>query len=353
MRKNMKQKYRLYRRNLNGYYYIQDNLTRKQEGLGTRDRVEAHRLLHTRNEAASQPAMNLQIARAYLAAGDPKVASRTWQDVIAETTKNKTGLTRKKWESSMRNPALNELRTLRLMETRVEHFSKALETGRVGINISLRRLHAFAVDTGWLPWPVMSRKRWPKITTGDKRGLTADEHQRIVTAERDEEVRDFYELLWQVGGSQSDMAALTAENIDWANRTVSYARMKTGSIAIVRFNETLAVILQRRGNTGFVFPKLAKVNQTVRGRRFGRLVARLKISGVTLHSYRYAWAERAKTCGFPERFAQEALGHASKAVHRAYAKKAKVLIPPLDEYERKFQAAELSKTPPAALPLAA
>jgi len=43
---------------------------------------------------------------------------------------------------------------------------------------------------------------------------------------------------------------------------------------------------------------------------------------VTLHSYRYAWAERAKTCGYPERFAQEALGHNSKAVHRAYAKRA-------------------------------
>ena len=34
-----------------------------------------------------------------------------------------------------------------------------------------------------------------------------------------------------------------------------------------------------------------------------------------------AWAERAKTCGYPERFAQAALGHNSKAVHRAYAKK--------------------------------
>lgn len=46
------------------------------------------------------------------------------------------------------------------------------------------------------------------------------------------------------------------------------------------------------------------------------------IKGVTLHSYRYAWAERAKVCGYPERFAQEALGHNSKAVHRAYAKRA-------------------------------
>ena len=74
---------------------------------------------------------------------------------------------------------------------------------------------------------------------------------------------------------------------------------------------------------------------------------------MTLHSYRYAWAERARTCGFPERFAQKALGHGSKAVHRAYAKKAKVLIPPLDEYERKFQDAALSLTPETTLPLCA
>ena len=74
---------------------------------------------------------------------------------------------------------------------------------------------------------------------------------------------------------------------------------------------------------------------------------------MTLHSYRYAWAERARTCGFPERFAQEALGHGSKAVHRAYAKKAKVLIPPLEDYERKFQAAALSPTPETTLPLCA
>jgi hypothetical protein len=44
------------------------------------------------------------------------------------------------------------------------------------------------------------------------------------------------------------------------------------------------------------------------------------VKGVTLHCYRYSWAERAKTAGYPERFAQEALGHDSKAVHRAYAR---------------------------------
>ena len=63
----------------------------------------------------------------------------------------------------------------------------------------------------------------------------------------------------------------------------------------------------------------------------------LKIHGVTLHSYRYAWAERAKTAGYPERFAQEALGHYSKAVHRAHAKRALVKIPSLEEYEKRTQ----------------
>ena len=43
-----------------------------------------------------------------------------------------------------------------------------------------------------------------------------------------------------------------------------------------------------------------------------------------------------ETAGYPERFAQLALGHNSKAVHRAYAKKAQVTLPPLEEYEAKI-----------------
>ena len=56
--------------------------------------------------------------------------------------------------------------------------------------------------------------------------------------------------------------------------------------------------------------------------------------GVTLHSYRYAWAERALKCGYPERFAMENLGHNSNAVHRAYAKRALMKLPSLEEFER-------------------
>jgi len=46
--------------------------------------------------------------------------------------------------------------------------------------------------------------------------------------------------------------------------------------------------------------------------------------------------EGAYLTGYPERFAQEALGHNSKAVHRAYARKAQVTIPTLEDHEKKM-----------------
>ncbi len=68
--------------------------------------------------------------------------------------------------------------------------------------------------------------------------------------------------------------------------------------------------------------------------------------GVTLHSYRYAWAQRARKAGYPERFAMENLGHNSKAVHWAYAGLAEVELPSLGEFER--QRAAFAKGKPEA-----
>lgn len=74
-----------------------------------------------------------------------------------------------------------------------------------------------------------------------------------------------------------------------------------------------------------------------RAKAFVRRCKLVEGSGVTLHSYRYAWAERALKCGYPERFAQQALGHNSKAVHHAYAKHAEVTVPSLDDWEESFR----------------
>ena len=77
----MTQKFRLYQRG-NGRFYIEDNITGKQESLGASDKAEAVRLLMAKNEADQQPAFNAQIARTYLAAGDPALAKRTWKEVM-------------------------------------------------------------------------------------------------------------------------------------------------------------------------------------------------------------------------------------------------------------------------------
>jgi integrase len=86
---------------------------------------------------------------------------------------------------------------------------------------------------------------------------------------------------------------------------------------------------------GPLFPYLSTVRASDRATEFKQRYKQLDIQGVTLRSYRYAWAQRAKVAGMPERFAQEALGHNSKAVHRAYAKRALVKIPSLEDYEQR------------------
>jgi integrase len=72
---------------------------------------------------------------------------------------------------------------------------------------------------------------------------------------------------------------------------------------------------------------------------------------MSLHCYRYAWAERALKCGFPERFAQQALGHNSKAVHRAYAKHAEVTVPSLADWEKDWQENPQRSVQPKLLPV--
>lgn len=49
--------------------------------------------------------------------------------------------------------------------------------------------------------------------------------------------------------------------------------------------------------------------------------------------------------GYPERFAQLVLGHNSPAVHRAYARNARVTLPPLEDYEKGATAAPVVPLP--------
>jgi hypothetical protein len=81
--KNVQLKYRLFRRR-NGVFYWQENVSSKQGTLRTTESREAERLLNAMNESYREPTLNLNLARAYLAAHDPKMATRPWQAVMNE-----------------------------------------------------------------------------------------------------------------------------------------------------------------------------------------------------------------------------------------------------------------------------
>jgi integrase len=329
----MKLRYRLFKRGW-GVYYCEDTETKKQESLGTSDKHEAERLVQAKNESAAQPAFSIHLARVYWKAGDPAAASRTWQFVMDEVVKTKHGETKSRWETAVKDGAFSHLRSKVLLETGAEDLLRALHEGTVSTNVYLRRLHNFALDLSWLPWPILPKKRWPALLFKEKRAITLAEHKKIVEREQNAERKAFYELAWHLGASQSDIAFLQASDIDNETQVISYARKKSGELAFVRFGPDVKAILDTLPKSGPLFPYLRKVRASDRATEFKQRCVSVGVSGVTLHSYRYAWAERAKKAAYPERFAQQALGHNSKAVHRAYAKQAKVILPPLEIYER-------------------
>lgn len=333
MNEQMKQRYHVFQRPW-GVYYCEDLVSKKQTTLKTRDKDEAYRLVAAKNEHQEAPAFSRHLARVYWKAGDPAGATRTWQHVMDEIPKLKENETRQRWLVAIKDKAFDLIRNQVVLETQAEHFLKVLEIGSVSTNIYLRRIHNFALDMNWLPWPVLPKKRWPAIKFKEKRAITWLEHCRIVERELNPERKAFYQLAWHLGASQSDIAFLEAENIDWETNVISFSRKKTGSIALMRFDDEVGQLFCSLPASGPLFPYLRSVRAGDRATEFRQRCMGLGIKGVTLHSYRYAWAERAKTAGYPERFAQEALGHNSKAVHRAYARKAKVELPSLGEYER-------------------
>ncbi len=330
----MQERYRLFLRRKSVYYAF-DKVTRNFQSLKTRDRAEAVRLLVALNEAGKQPAMNLGLARVYLKHSDPMVSQRTWQHVFDEIIKLKTGPTQYRWQSAAKDKAFDLIRSRLLIETQAEHFLEVLKKGTVSTNAYLRKTHNFAVDMNWLPATVIPRRQWPAIRYKDKRAIKLEEHQCILAAEVNPKRKALYQLCWHLGASQGDIASLKGEDVDWQNNTVSFFRKKTGVPVLVHLGSDALNLLKDLPSEGPLFPYLSRVRAGDRATEFKQRCQQLKINGVTLHSYRYAWAERAKTAGYPERFAQEALGHNSKAVHRAYAKRALVKIPSLEEYEKR------------------
>lgn len=343
---SMKARYRIFKvRDRGNTFYVRDTQAkpgtldpngkpvRVRWSLETKDLYHARRLVAALNEAHYLPAASRKVGFAYLSTVSPEFATRTWQTVFDEIIKDKKGSNLHRYLTALKDPALNSLRAMLLVETKAEDFHRVLRAGKVATNVYLRRFQNYAVDMGWLPVAVLPRKLFPKVKHKQKRGITHEEHRRIIERETNTERRDFYELLWHFGGSQTDIARLTSNEIDYVNRTFCYARAKTNVIGGMRIGPTAWEIIERLPKAGPLFPYLATVRECDRATEFKQRCLGLGIHGITLHCYRYSWAERSVAAGVPERYAQKALGQRSAAVHRAYAKHSQAQLPSLEEYE--------------------
>ena len=188
---------------------------------------------------------------------------------------------------------------------------------------------------GWLLAPVLPLKQWPRVQHKQKRAITREEHERIIARELNQERKAYYALLWELGGAQGDVAKLSAEDVDWRTKTLSYFRTKTGRAARICFDEDVEGILRGLPAKGPLFPYLRTLRASDRATEFKQRCRGVEIEGVTLHSYRYSWAERAREAGYPERSAQEVLGDGSKAVHRAYARNANPELVTIDAWQKR------------------
>ena len=154
------------------------------------------------------------------------------------------------------------IRHRKLIETSSEHFLDVLNKGSVSTNVYLRRAHNFAMGMHWLPWPVLPKLHWPPVKYKDKRAITFEEHQKIINREHNPATRAYFQLLWHLGGSQTDIATLRAEDIDWNDRTIAYQRCKTGVTSLISFGDEVAAILEPAAGIGTIVSRTGPNSRT-------------------------------------------------------------------------------------------
>ncbi len=251
-------------------FYTQHNETGKQESLRTRDKREATRLLNAKNDAAQAPALNRELGRVFLSAIDPAAVKRSWNVVMEHFCSIGRESTRERRKREVNSPAYASIRNKPLVETNPDDLFRVLKAGGASVNHTLRSLHRFACDMSWLPAPIIAVRLWPKINKSVRRGITAGEHAKIIAAEQNAERRHFYQMLWEIGAAQTDAANLTAQNVNRAEKTICFNRLKTGTLASLSIGPSLEALLARLPQTGLLFPNIATSSASDRSAEFYR-----------------------------------------------------------------------------------
>lgn len=168
-------RYRLLKMNSRGgRYYAEEIETGLRKSLKTADRDEAEKLLHAQNKSNRNPHLNQRMAHVCLAGSDPDALTRSWEDVMDAIIASKPAGSDShyRWTTASKDTAYGLIREKPLLNTTPDLLLAVLKKGTVSTNVYLRRIQNFALDMGWLPWPILRKKQFPKVKFKPKRGIT-------------------------------------------------------------------------------------------------------------------------------------------------------------------------------------
>jgi hypothetical protein len=122
-----KQRYWLFKRRHT--YYVEDSFTGEQKSLCTSDRQEAERIRLAKSEVAQRPQLGLVLAKAYLAAYDPRLLDRTWAMVMEEFCSKGRISTQTRGRRAIRHRAFDLIRQRKLVETTADDLRAVMKAG--------------------------------------------------------------------------------------------------------------------------------------------------------------------------------------------------------------------------------
>jgi len=333
-----KKKYYLFKRQ--GRYYLQ-NQHGKQTSLRTKDPREAEKILASLVATNGSPAAVVRKqALMMLRENDPQYFGRSWGQLFDKyIARCELPQQRERLRRSLESPVLQSIRAEQIVGTEADAFIESILRLKRSIRYHVQLAYRYGIKINWVSRDLIADDLWPEVRWKNFRAITQEEHRRLCETVEDPERRNYYELCWHIGASQGDAARLDASNIDWERKLLVFRRAKLKSDkppARIRIGPALEELLKRLPSHGPLFPKISKEKTNRRSGDFWRRCRRLGFPpGCVLHSYRYAWIQRAAQAGMPERYAMAMMGHQSRMVHESYAEKAVIECPSLEEFGKK------------------
>jgi integrase/recombinase XerC len=175
--------------------------------------------------------------------------------------------------------------------------------------------------------PLAGIKKPKKQSRGRKAIISPADHAKLIE-HADADWKEYLALLWETGARPGEIAGLTVDDLDLANKMVILAKHKTaeqtGEDRIIHLTDTALAILQRRLAThpeGLLFPgedgqRLSANNVACRMRR---LCERAGVKAFC-YSYRHTYGTDALSKGIPDAVVATLMGHTGTAtLHRHYS----------------------------------